>query len=180
MSSYFDQVVKYLRTRNDNLSKAVSEAVPLTMATAARTSLSGGSTVNELEVNTHYTTSQAGQNCTCLLPASAACTKGDVITLVCVQNQDIGKFLKLGTAGDALSAGSIGFFSGGAVKMANGSQTCIVIKGQTDGDGGPGTRIECIFDGSAWVVTIHGNSQGTGLEVSHGDTAFFDAAITLP
>lgn len=163
---------KELSTYIRNTVSAARNLPPKTVTTVARTNLADAGP-HALIANTHYSTSQGAGHITMTLPTHATSSVGDFITIVCLDNQENTKTLKLGTDGQQLSLGSIAVTTPlGAVSQPDGTNDYfLIILGNTNGDGGAGTRITCFFDGTAWTIDANVQRQGT-FAVASG-TGFF-------
>jgi hypothetical protein len=151
----------------------------LLFPTAARTALTVD-TGAALQRNQHYTM-LATATAALTLPAQSTCVKGDFITLVLTGPVDNGATLKIGTSGEFFTAGSQVRVVGqdgtriGVVDHADGTADDFInIVGLTAGDGGTGSTVSLVFNGSTW--TADAVIEGQGAQSAASASTVFAAA----
>ena len=143
---------------------------------------SGDVTSLTAAANTVYHQAALTDNCTVTLPTQANSSVGDFIKFILTGAIATTKVLKFGVANEFFAAGSTLTVPNGSdttrisvVSVANGtSNDFLNITGLNNGDGGIGSTVDFLYNGSAWEAKAVVYGQGTGA-VASANTGFADA-----
>ena len=138
-----------------------------------------GDAVLAAAANTVYHQAAIGASRDITLPAAADSSKGDFIRFILVGAVGNTFVLKFGTGGEFFAAGSTVTVPNGSdaarvavVDVADGTgDDFLKITGATNGDGGVGSTVEFLYNGSAWEAKAVILGQGTGA-IASAATAF--------
>lgn len=143
---------------------------------------SNGDAALAATANTVYHQAAIATSRAITLPTQAASSKGDFIKIILVGAVGNGTALKIGTSGEFFAAGSTVTVPNGSdaariavIDVADGTDDDFLnITGATNGDGGIGSTVELLYNGSAWEAKAVILGQGTGA-VASATTTFAQA-----